>query len=238
MSDQAQRSESTHLWKLILLVIGIWIGSAILAFFANLLVTWVQSLDQVLDAAFFATLAGLSLAAASFLIAAAELVGGMVPKAKEESNAARDRADQKPDFGAAHEWYINRRHPSPAEIDAKRYSHEVTEYLHRRRELDRLKYASTSMHQGSRDFITSFLFLIAGLVEALSIDLLADAASIFTDSPESKSILSLTDFFTGSLSAIFVLLDLLISSAVLLFGISYLVDGARKLQTAVTSYLQ
>ncbi len=203
------------------LLIAAWLILIVVTFLWNLLGQWFGMLDQVLKADFFATLAGLSLAAASFLVTGIEQSRSRVNTAISARDQAREYARKSSQFVDACKWY-EKDHPSADAIERSLYVTDVKTFLLRWHEVDELQHPIAMMETGKRRFIASFYFLAAGLVEALTLDLWADSASSFTGLPANLS--QLPAFL---LVHIVEFLDVFIAGSIIVYSIYNLAMGAR-----------
>ena len=219
---------------MVILIVTALILFVFVAAIFHLLATWINALDTILDPSFFSTLAGLALAAAAILLTSRELVENNINTKRKIRNGARDRAEDLncPDISAAEEWYKARVFPSKLEINNKRFSHPVTEMLHRWRDMTQYQKYGDSIREGYKNFISSFILLIIGLVESLTINLLVDASSIFSN--DILTLQNLPTLFSKPLLPIIGIIDLLISSIVLILGIYYLVCGTKNIKMMLT----
>lgn len=138
---------------------------------------WFKELDDVVDAGFFATLAGLSLAAAAFLSGAISNSRVRLTQMDDKlSNARKDANEYPENREKAEQWA--KEHPSATEeeIEGKDYQAEVKVFVQRHLGRNAAQSSLDELVASKNSIIKSFYCFLIGLGEAMTLDLWAKAS--------------------------------------------------------------
>lgn len=202
-------------WPHFIVLFLIVIACLVIASWLSLFIQYVMTLDRILTPSLFGTLAGLSLAAATFLSGAVRESYSDIDRLHEERLKARNRLTDTEIMRVA-------RFPHP-EITLNQ---QEAEY-HRAIE----NYASQSVMsknlvKANKQLIMSFYLLAWGLVETLTLDALVDSSQQLSTQLEN---ISFIDAIAKGHWIVFTGLDIVIGTILIFFGIALLLSGARNI---------
>lgn len=203
-----------------------WLLILLLTIQVQTFIEWFGELDKVLDATFFATLAGLALAAASFLSGsvndAQHRVDGLAELLERKR---RDAGEYVEDRQRGDDWFGKQRDPSEAQIEAEKFPAEVKVYLKQRLRYDRAAAVAADLARSRQAIITSFYLFLLGLFEALTMDLWVKAGLELAEGMAFS-----VQALLATLSAnILLFLDVVFSTGLLGVGLYFLAKGAAAL---------
>lgn len=216
-----------------ILVALIWVSFLVAGLLLGLLFKWFVQLDSVLHAELFATLAGLSLAAAAFLLTSGEDAESRASDAASGVSSAREDAihrtfeeDFEEDVVNAESWFLGLDPPRRGDVLSSSYDVEIKSYLLRKLDAKAFDNLAHSGKEAMSFLIMSFMFFVFGLIEAFTLDLWTSAKTDLRI-PETGADLATMVNSTNYL----VTLDILVSSVLLVLGVFYLIKGANALRS-------
>ncbi len=164
-----------------LIIVFLPVFYAIVGVFFNTLALWTEELDVVLDASFFSTIAGLSLAAAAFLFSPIEQALQEIERLKRSQREIENDAWERAGNGAQEE---------PRQVQ---YTSKEKEIFNTLRLLIVSNESKLTHYETAKDyFLFSFQLFVVGLAGALSLDLWAEAGERLagSDSPPMEELLA------------------------------------------------
>ena len=232
MQQNSKEFLKTFIPIMLVVAIFILIGIAVVRL-TEFTATWFLQLDARANEQLFATLAGLALAAASFLTSSVGNQSRLLEEARGEVTRTWERTRQEDiqDREHAEKWFDKNRTASKEEID-KVFSSPFSSYLQARRVERTAARTLGGLVESRKAILFSFFCFLFGLIEAMTLDIWSGKSGATTLSEMNKAHQVDTWFF-GFVSRItshaITIVDVFLTAALLIAGLWFLWRGAQAL---------
>ncbi|MBV2135335.1 MAG: hypothetical protein KUF79_00845 [Candidatus Thiodiazotropha sp. (ex Ctena orbiculata)] len=194
----------------------------------NVAYDWISALDAVLNTSLFATLAGLALAAAAFLISLGEIQKEKGILAKREKDNLWSKLDQQKSTEITN-WENKNKPITISKIeDEKNLNDDQKNYMQEKLNIRRYENLVVNIRSGREYLIYSFFVFVIGLGVTLTLDLAADA-SIFDQCSEPDTVKGLYDLVVSASKYTLAFADVSLSVGAITCGVWLLWAGAWNL---------